>query len=162
MPPRTGRTCAHMCGFGSAGLGSVRWQDNRFLTHSYDHRFSGGATRVALTVNGMSGHAEVLALSDLDTFAPTWPELHGDTSLEHVTDGDVVPVVVPSRHRFRIGLHVPKPMTVLFERHPSRHSGSALRLAEVTEGVVVLDDPDLKDLVEGVLGRVEALLGNNK
>lgn len=37
-----------------------------------------------------------------------------------------------------------------------------LRLAEVTEGVVVLDDPDLEGLVEGVLGRVEALLGNSE
>jgi dTMP kinase len=37
-----------------------------------------------------------------------------------------------------------------------------LRLAEVTEGVVVLDDPELENLIEGVLGRVEALLGNTK
>ena len=37
-----------------------------------------------------------------------------------------------------------------------------LRIAEFTEGVVVLDQPELDPLVEAVLGRVEALLGNSR
>jgi dTMP kinase len=51
-----------------------------------------------------------------------------------------------------------------FERRDylERVQANYQRLAEVTEGVVVLDDPDLEDLVEGALGRVEALLGNSK
>lgn len=51
-----------------------------------------------------------------------------------------------------------------FERHAylARVQENYKRLAEVTEGVVVLDDPDLEVLVEAVLGRVEALLGNDR
>ncbi len=37
-----------------------------------------------------------------------------------------------------------------------------LRIAEMSDGVVVLDDPDLDNLTEGVLGRVEALLGEGR
>ena len=37
-----------------------------------------------------------------------------------------------------------------------------LRIAEMSEGVVVVDDPDLEDIEVAVLGRVEAMLGRSK
>ncbi len=48
-----------------------------------------------------------------------------------------------------------------FERRDylERVQTNYLRIAEMSESVVVLDDPDLDDITEGVLGRVEALLG---
>ena len=51
--------------------------------------------------------------------------------------------------------------TTKFERRDylERVQGNYLRIAEMFEGVVVLDDPDLDTITEGVLGRVEALLG---
>jgi dTMP kinase len=55
-------------------------------------------------------------------------------------------------------------MTSKYERHEylERVQKNYLRLAEVNENVVVLDDPDLETLVQAVLGRVEALLGNHR
>ena len=54
--------------------------------------------------------------------------------------------------------------TTKFERQDylERVQANYLRIAEFTEGVVVLDDPELEDLVEGVLGRVEALRGRRE
>jgi thymidylate kinase len=54
--------------------------------------------------------------------------------------------------------------TTKFERRDylERVQANYLRIAEFTEGVVVLDDPELEDLVEGVLGRVEALRGRRE
>jgi dTMP kinase len=51
-----------------------------------------------------------------------------------------------------------------FERRDylERVQTNYLRIAEMSDGVVVLDDPDLDDLTEGVLGRVEALLGKGR
>jgi dTMP kinase len=49
-----------------------------------------------------------------------------------------------------------------FERRDylERVQSNYLRIAEMSEGVVVLDDPDLEDITMAVLGRVEAKLGD--
>ncbi len=51
-----------------------------------------------------------------------------------------------------------------FERRDylERVQANYLRIAETTDGVVVVDDPDLEDIVVAVLGRVEAMLGRSK
>lgn len=51
-----------------------------------------------------------------------------------------------------------------FERRAylERVQENYLRLAEMAENVVVLDDPELDNLVEAVLGRVETLVGNDR
>ncbi len=54
--------------------------------------------------------------------------------------------------------------TTKFERRDylERVQVNYLRLAETSEGVVVLDDPELEDLVNSALGRVEALRGQRR
>ena len=54
--------------------------------------------------------------------------------------------------------------TTKFERRDylERVQANYLRVAEMQEGVVVVDDPDLDAITEAVLGRVEALLGNDR
>lgn len=61
----------------------------------------------------------------------------------------------------RVGQRGP---TTKFERRDylERVQQNYVRIAEVNEGVVVLDDPDLDRITEGVLGRVETLLGNDR
>ena len=51
-----------------------------------------------------------------------------------------------------------------FERREylKRVQENYLRLSEMGDSVVVLDDPELEALVDGVLGRVEAILGNQR
>jgi dTMP kinase len=51
-----------------------------------------------------------------------------------------------------------------FERRAylERVQANYLAIAETTDGVVVVDDPELEDLVAAVLGRVEAMLGNTR
>ena len=43
-----------------------------------------------------------------------------------------------------------------------RVQANSLRIAETTDGVVVVDDPELPDIEAAVLGRVEAMLGNQR
>jgi dTMP kinase len=63
-----------------------------------------------------------------------------------------------------IGRVVERGPTTKFERRDylERVQENYLRIAEFTEDIVVLDDPELETLVEGVLGRVEAMLGNSR
>jgi dTMP kinase len=51
--------------------------------------------------------------------------------------------------------------TSKFERRDylKRVQANFLRIAETTDGVVVVDDPDLEDIETAVLGRIEAMLG---
>ena len=54
--------------------------------------------------------------------------------------------------------------TSKFERrnYLERVQANYLRIAETTDGVVVVDDPELPDIEAAVLGRVEAMLGNTR
>jgi dTMP kinase len=54
--------------------------------------------------------------------------------------------------------------TSKFERRDylKRVQQNYLRIAETTDGVVVVDDPALDDIEAAVLGRVEAMLGNTR
>ncbi|NIP37214.1 MAG: dTMP kinase [Thermoplasmata archaeon] len=54
--------------------------------------------------------------------------------------------------------------TSKFERRAylERVQANYLSIAETTDGVVVVDDPELEDIEAAVLGRVEAILGNRR
>jgi dTMP kinase len=51
-----------------------------------------------------------------------------------------------------------------FERRDylKRVQTNYMRIAETSEGIVVIDDPDLKDIENAVLGRIEAMLGRER
>jgi hypothetical protein len=79
----------------------------------------------------MLGHLEVLPFTHLHTLGASGTKLERESSLEHIADGHVVTVVVPSRHCLGVRLHVPKPVAVLFEGHPAYQAGGSLGLCQL-------------------------------
>ena len=69
-----------------AWLGTGNWEDDRSVSDTNDHDLTWRTGHVALAVDHMAGHLEVLTFVHLDALGPAGTELERGVSLQHIAD----------------------------------------------------------------------------